>query len=130
MQYLCIGFFNQDKMDALPQDEIDAIMQECQPPLEKLLNSGSLLVDAGVEKEVKILQRVDGKIQIFENLFAEHKRVLGSFFKRSITRITDEIHIASMHPTVQVAIGEQLGWEIEIRPIHSFEMKESKKPAG
>lgn len=130
MQYLCMGFFNQDKMDALPQDEIDAIMQECQPPLEKLRNSGSLLVDAGVEKEVKILQRVDGKIQIFENLFAEHKRVLGSVFIIEASNIEEAIHIASMHPTVQVAIGEQLGWEIEIRPIHSFEMKESKKPAG
>jgi hypothetical protein len=124
MKYQCMGFFDQEKMDALPKDEIDAIMQECQPHLDKLYKSGHLLMDAGVDKEVKSLQRVDGKIQVFDNRFAEPKRILGSVFIIEAHDMEEAIQVATMHPTVQVTEGELLGWEIEIRPIHSFEMKE------
>lgn len=121
MKYQCMGYFNQEKMDALPKEEIDAIMQECQPHLEKLYKSGHVLMDAGVEKRVKNLQRVDGKIQVFDNRFAEPKRILGSVFIIEARDMEEAIQVASQHPTVQVEKGEELGWEIEIRSIHSFE---------
>ncbi|WKA52684.1 hypothetical protein QWY22_09050 [Planococcus liqunii] len=36
----------------------------------------------------------------------------------------EAIRVASLHPTVQAGLAEQLGWEIEIRAIDSFDMKE------
>ncbi|WP_033543387.1 YciI family protein [Planococcus sp. CAU13] len=124
MKYQCLGYFNQEKMDALPKEEIDAIMLKCRHHLEELHRSGHMLMDAGVAQEVKTLQRVNGKIQIDDSRLADSKKMLGSSFIIEARDMEEAIQIASMHPTVQVSDGEQLGWEIEIRPIDYFEMRE------
>lgn len=123
MKYQCLGFFDKEKMDALPKEEIDAIMLECQPHLDELYKSGHVLMDLGVAQEVKSLKRIDGKVQIDARPKAEPERVLGSVFVIEAGDMEEAIKVASLHPTVQVSGGEQLGWEMEIRPVHSFEMR-------
>lgn len=124
MKYLGLGYFNKEKMDALPKEKIDAIMLECQAHLKELYKSGQVLVDAGVAKEVKSLQRVDGKIEVRNGHLTQLEKMIGSAFILEARNIEEAIQIASLHPTVQVSHGEQLGWEIEIRAIDSFDMKE------
>ena len=124
MKYQCMGFFDKEKMDALPKEEIDAIMLECQPHLDELYKSGHLLMDLGVAQEVKSLQRIDGKVQVDASPSAEPTKVLGSVFVIEAQDMEEAIQVASQHPTVQVSSGEQLGWELEIRPVHFFEMKQ------
>lgn len=124
MKYLCLGYFNKEKMDELPKEKIDAIMLECQYHLKELYKSGHVLVDAGVTQEVKSLQRVDGKIEVSNGRLTQLKKLIGSAFILEAQDIEEAIQVASLHPTVQISHGEQLGWEIEIRPIDSFEMKE------
>ena len=124
MKYQCMGFFDKEKMDALPKEEIDAIMLECQPHLDELYKSGQVLMDLGVSQEVKSLQRIDGKVQIDANPSTVSAKVLGSVFVIEAENMEEAIKVASQHPTVQVSSGEQLGWELEIRPVHFFEMKQ------
>ena len=124
MKYQCMGFFDKEKMDALPKEEIEAIMLECQPYLDELYKSGHMLIDLGVAQEVKSLKRIDGKVEIDANSKAEPARVLGSVFVLEAQDMEEAIQVASQHPTVQVSSGEQLGWELEIRPVHFFEMKQ------
>ncbi|MGI2329379.1 YciI family protein [Planococcus sp. YIM B11945] len=126
MKYLCLGYFNKEKMDTLPKEEIGEIMRECQLPLEELLKSGHVLVEAGVAQEVKSLQRVEGKIQVSNSHshLTQLEKMIGSAFILEARNIEEAIQVASLHPTVQVARGGQLGWEIEIRAIDSFYMKE------
>jgi hypothetical protein len=124
MKYLCLGYFDAKKMDALPKPEIDAIMGECQPHLEKLYDSGHLIIDAGLDQEIKSLQRVNGKLKISVGPFVEINEVIGSAFIIDAQDMEEAIRIASLHPTTQVSAGEQLGWGIEIRPIHYFEKRE------
>ena len=123
MKYQCMGFFDKEKMDALPKEEIEAIMLECQPYLDELYKSGHMLIDLGVAQEVKSLKRIGGKVEIDANSKAEPARVLGSVFVLEAQDMEEAIQVASQHPTVQVSSGEQLGWELEIRPVHTFEMK-------
>ena len=123
MKYQCLGFFDKEKMDALPKEEIEAIMLECQPYLDELYKSGHMLMDLGVAQEVKSLKRIDGKVEIDADPKAEPARVLGSVFVIEAQDMDEAIQVASQHPTVQVSSGEQLGWELEIRPVHTFEMK-------
>jgi hypothetical protein len=123
MKYQCMGFFDKEKMDALPKEEVDAIMLECQPHLDELYKSGHVLMDLGIGQEVKSLQRVGGKIQIDDNRSGEPAKVLGSVFVIEAQDMEEAIRVASQHPTVQVSSGEQLGWELEIRPVHTFEIK-------
>ena len=124
MRYQCLGYFNQEKMDALPKEEVEAIMMECQPYLEELYKSGHVLVGGDVEQEVKSLQRVDGKIQVDNVRLGKTKKMIGSAFIIEAQDMEEAIRVASQHPTVQVSKGEQLGWEIEIRPIQYFEKRE------
>ena len=124
MKYLCLGYFDAKKMDALPKPEIDAIMCECQPHLERLYDSGHLIIDAGLDQEITSLQRVNGKLKITVGPFVEISEVIGSAFIIDAQDMEEAIRIASLHPTTQMSAGEQLGWGIEIRPIHYFEKRE------
>ncbi|WP_341202465.1 YciI family protein [Planomicrobium okeanokoites] len=124
MKYLCLGYLNKEKMDVLQKDEVDDIMLECQPHLKELYNSGHVLVDTGVGEEVKSLRRVDGEIEVGTGQLTQLEKIIGSAFILEAENIEKAVQIASLHPTVQVSRGEQLGWEIEIRAIDSFDLKE------
>lgn len=124
MKYLCLGYFNKEKMDALPKENIDAIMQECQVHLNELHKTGKMLVDAGVAQDMKVLRRVDGEVQVDNGRLTQLKKMIGSAFILEARDIDEAIKMASLHPTVRVSDGEQLGWEIEIRAIESFDLKE------
>jgi len=126
MKYLCLGYFDPEKMNAGPKAETDAAMRECQPHLEEFYRSGHLLVDVGLVLESKCLRRVDGKVRITDGPFIETKGTIGSAFLIEAQDMEEAIRVASLHPTTQVSAGEQFGWGIEIRPVHYFEMSEPK----
>lgn len=123
MEYLGLGYFDKKKMDALPKEKVEAIMQKCQVHLEEFYKSGQVMADVGVAQEAKSLQRVDGNIQVGESQLTQLKKMIGSAFIIEAQNIEEAIEIASLHPTVQVTEGEQLAWEIEIQAIDSFYKK-------
>lgn len=120
MKFLCMGYFNSEKMDARPSAEIEAVMDECQPHTEKFYETGKVLLDAGLESEIKNLRRVDGKVMVTDGPFTETKELIGSIFIFEAEDMDEAIHLASIHPTTQLNIGEEFGWRIEIRPVHFF----------
>ncbi|MBS4201358.1 hypothetical protein KHA93_17120 [Bacillus sp. FJAT-49732] len=124
MIFLCMGYFNAEKMDARPKNEIDAVMEECQPHLKEFYNSGKVMLDAGLEKETKCLQRVNGKVRVMDGPFTETKELIGSVFLIEAEDMEEAIQIALLHPTTQVSSGEEFGWRIEIRPVHYFKKNE------
>ena len=124
MKFLCFGYFNQEKMDAYSKEEIESILSECQPHLQEFYNSGQVMMDVGVDKVVRCLQRVNGTVMAMDSAFVEKNEMIGSVFVIEANDIEEAISIASLHPTTQVDVGEKLGWRIEIRPIHYFERKE------
>ncbi|WLR56718.1 YciI family protein [Mesobacillus subterraneus] len=126
MKYLCIGYFNQEKMESLPQAEIETLMSQCQPHLENLYSSGQVIMDVGTDSEVKSLQRVGGSVQVINSPFTTTKEVVGSVFIIEADAIEEAIRIASSHPTTKIEVGEHLGWRIDIRPIHYFKMFDQK----
>lgn len=126
-QYLCLGYFHKEKMGALPNEEIDALMQQCQPHMETIRRSGRVIVDAGLETEGKYLRRVNGAVVVTDGPFIETKEVVGGAFLIEAENMDEAVAIASLHPTTQMAAGEEYGWRLEIRPIHSFAMREPKE---
>ncbi|WP_145019098.1 YciI family protein [Paenibacillus sp. Y412MC10] len=124
MKFLCLGYLESDKMDARPKDEIDAIMNECPPHLENFYKSGQVIIDAGLASETKCLRRANGKVKVMDGPFIETTEMIGSAFLIEARDMEEAIWIASLHPTVQVASGEQFGWGIEIRPINYFESRD------
>jgi Uncharacterized protein conserved in bacteria len=120
MKFLCLGYLNARKMDALPKEEMDAVMSQCPPHLEKFYQSGRVIMDAGLAKEAASLRQIDGKVKVLDGPFTETKEMIGSAFIIEAENMEQAVRIAALHPTVQVEAGEALEWGIEIRPIHYF----------
>ncbi|MFD1356861.1 YciI family protein [Fictibacillus halophilus] len=120
MIFLCMGYFNPEKMNARPRAEIEAVMSECQPVVENFYESGKVLIDAGLESETKSLRRVNGKVIVTDGPFTETKELIGSIFIFEAEGMDEAIQLASLHPTTQISRGEEFGWRIEIRPVHYF----------
>lgn len=123
MKFQCLGYFDQQKMDALPKEQLDAIMLECQPHLDELYKSGRVLMDGSVAQEMKRLKRIEGKVQVNDRPIVDVHKMLGSMFIIEAKEMDEAMQVASLHPTVQVSSGEQLGWELEIRPIDVYEVR-------
>lgn len=123
MKFQCLGYFDQQKMDALPKAQLDAIMNECQPHLDELYKSGRVLMDGSVAQEMKRLKRIEGKVQVNDRPIIDVHKMLGSMFVIEAKDMDEAMQVASLHPTVQVSSGEQLGWELEIRPIDVYEVR-------
>lgn len=123
MKFLCMGYFDPEKMNARPKEELDDVMRKCQPHLQEFYESGQVILDAGLGLETKSLRRVNGKVTVLDGPSVETKETIGSAFIIEAEDMQEAIRIASLHPTTQVAAGEQFGWCIEIRPIHYFEQK-------
>lgn len=124
MKFLCFGYLSPEKMNVLPKGEVEAIMNECSPHLQKFYMSGQVMMDVGVEAEVKSLRRENGNIKVMDNALVDLDERIGSVFLIEANDMEEAIRIASLHPTTQLDAGEELGWRIEIRPIHYFEKSE------
>jgi hypothetical protein len=124
MKFLCIGYLRPEKMDERSKDEIEAIMSECGPHLHKFYKTGKVLMDVGVERVVKSLRRENGEVKVMDNPLVQTNEMIGSVFLIEANDIEEAISIASLHPTAQLNVGEELGWRIEIRPVHYFEKSE------
>ncbi|EFV75294.1 hypothetical protein HMPREF1013_04424 [Bacillus sp. 2_A_57_CT2] len=92
--------------------------------LKELYKSGQVIMDVGVDLEVKCLKRMNGKVEVTEGPFDKTNEMIGSVFIIEALDIKDAIRVVSLHPTTQLDAGEQFNWRIEIRPIHYFEKRE------
>ncbi len=126
MKYLCLGYFDPQKMDALSQQQVQAIMAECRPHLHALYETNQVVADIGVALESKTLCRVNGQLVITDTPAPQSGGMIGAAFLIEADNIADATRLASLHPTTQVAAGETLGWRIEIRPVHHFYTPDAK----
>jgi len=126
MKFICLGYLDREKMKNLSQSEIDVIMQECRPYSEKLYNTGQVIVDTGLEAVSKSIRLMNGKLTITDGPFIETKEIIGGAFLIEAKDMNEAVQIASLHPAVQMAAGEQFGWGIEVRPLHTFESPKPK----
>jgi uncharacterized protein (TIGR02246 family) len=120
MKFLCLGYFEPAKMDALSKAEADAVMGQCWPLMEGVYATGQVRVDAGLEMGSKVLRRANRKLKVTDGPFVETKEMIGSAILIEARDMEDAIRVASLHPCLLVEASEGLGWGIEIRPIHYF----------
>ena len=121
MKFLCLGYFDPVKMDARPLAEIDAVMHACRPHMDRLHQSGHVIVDVGLALQPWSLRRIGGRVVAEESPAAPTGEMIGSAFLIEAQDMDEAIRVASMHPTTQMDAGEQFGWRIEIHPVHHFE---------
>ena len=118
MRYLCLAYGDKSKMQALPRDELVAIVNKCKPYDDELNKTKGLILHEGLSWDVTTVKPRNGKVSVTDGPFVEVKEQAGGVFLIEAKDLNDAIRIASLHPAAH--LGEELGWGIEIRPIEAF----------
>jgi len=123
MMFLCIGYFNAGAMDALPEPELNRVMDECGPVLESFYDRKELVLDIGLGLETFEVQRASGRIVVNDSYTRESPERIGNVFLVEADTIEDAAMLAVRHPAVQVERGEALGWRMEVRRVRQMEKR-------
>ena len=120
MKYLCLAYYEPQKMGAMPPDELKAMVSQCPPRDAQLKASGQLRVSASLQgPEAAISLRPAGaQPRVTDGPFAESKEMVGGFFIIEAADREEAIRIASLHPAA--TLGQQAGWGIELHPIGMY----------
>jgi hypothetical protein len=123
MKFLCLGYYDERKFDAMPKDVVAELVRNCRAHDEALHQSGRLIAVAslGPLDATKSVRPKQGKAWVTDGPFAETKEQIGSFFIIEARDLDEATEIASLHPAAH--LGEHVGWGIEVRPIDHFEQQ-------
>lgn len=118
MKYLCLGYGDRAKMNALPKEEMKKILRKCVPLVAELNKFKGMIIHEAISWDVTTLRSFKVKLTVTDGPFAETKEQIGSFFVFEAHDMAEAIRVASLHPSA--SMGEDLGWRIEIRQVGEF----------
>ena len=120
MKFLCFGYYNEQKFDAMPKAEVTALVEKCRTHDEALRNSGHLLMVASLAptRTATSVRPRNGVPTVTDGPYAETKEQIGAFFIIEAANLDEATRVASLHPAAH--LGEQAGWGVEVRPIDYF----------
>jgi hypothetical protein len=118
MKYLCLGYGNKAKMDALPKEKLTELLRQCVPHVDELNAYKGMLMHTSVSWDFKTLRSSGGKVVVSDGPFAETKEQIGSFFVFEARDMEEAIRVASLHPSARMA--NELGWRVELRAFGEF----------
>jgi hypothetical protein len=112
MKYLCLVYADEARLNAMPQHEVDALIDETTATNEELQASGHLLLAEALEQvEVAVTVRVrDGRLSATAGPFAETVEQLGGFLLIQARDLNEAIQIAGRIPSARPG-------SIEVRPV-------------
>jgi hypothetical protein len=112
MQYMCLVYQDEKKLDALSQDEMDAVVGACIGWVDQLEKSGHHIFSAGLQcvRTATTVRHRDGKVSQTDGPFAETKEFLGGFTLINARDKKEAIHLASTFPAAHLG-------SMEVRPV-------------
>lgn len=112
MQYMCLVYQEEKKLDALSQDELDAVVGACIGWVEELEKSGHHIFSAGLQsvRTATTVRHQNGKLSLTDGPFAETKEFLGGFTLIKARDLNEAIHLASKFPAARLG-------SMEVRPV-------------
>ncbi len=111
MKYVCLGFIDEKKFAALPEDEVKRMMEECFDYDDELRRGGHFIGGEalGWSGNAVTLRMKNGKVDVTDGPFAETKETLGGILLLEARDLNHAIALMSKHPGVKVG-------PFEIRP--------------
>ncbi len=108
MKYLCMIYQREAEIDALPQEEYDAIMSEVFEYRDELRRSGHYVTSSPLEStETAVTVRVrNGNVNVTDGPFAETREQLGGFYLIEARDLNEAIRLASKMPPARFATIE------------------------
>jgi hypothetical protein len=112
VRFICLGYLDESKWDALPEAEQNAMMQEFFNYDDVLRESGRFVGGESLQSALSAvtLRYRSGKVIVTDGPFAETKEQLGGIFVLETRDRNEAIELMSQHP------GLRLGGPFEIRP--------------
>ena len=112
MQFLCLAYEEEEKLNALSQTEWLELRRETLDYVDELKNNGRLvsaypLRSATTASTVRIR---DGELSVTDGPFAETREQIGGFFLIEAEDLDEAVQIASRWPSARIG-------SIEVRPI-------------
>ncbi|HYI08541.1 MAG TPA: YciI family protein [Thermoanaerobaculia bacterium] len=118
MKYLCLAYGDQEKTEAMPKSEWNALIEEIGAYDQELKQTGKLVSGTSLGWAATTLQMRNGKLSITDGPFAATKEVVGGLVVIEARDLNEAIQVASLHPAART--GENIGWAVEVRPIEEF----------
>ena len=112
MKYLCLGYFDEDAWNTLPENEQESFIEKCFAYDDVLHKGGHFVGGTALQSATAAttLRLRDGKVSITDGPFAETKEQLGGVLVLEADDLDHAIELMSKHPGL--AAGPN-----EIRPI-------------
>jgi hypothetical protein len=123
MKFLCIVFCDESKLNALPQQESQALDDESLNYDDVLRRGGHLIAANALQRshKAKTLRKQKGKVAVTDGPFAETKEQIGGFLLIEAKDMSEAVELASKIPPVRLG-------GIEVRPIQ--ELRHSSAQPG
>ncbi|MEX1057926.1 MAG: YciI family protein [Natronospirillum sp.] len=112
MKYLALVYYNEGIMQAMSQDEWDALNRECIACVEDMSGSGHFVDGAplhGTETATTLRVR-DGQAMVTDGPFAETKEQLAGFYMLEARDINEALRLAEKIPPARYG-------SVEVRPV-------------
>jgi hypothetical protein len=112
MQYLCLVYADEARVNGMTQSEIDALIDETMANNEELAASGRLILARALEQvDAAMTVRVrDGRLSVTDGPFAETNEQLGGFVLVEARDLNEALQIAGRIPSARLG-------SVEVRPV-------------
>jgi hypothetical protein len=111
MKYICLGYYNEKRWETLPENERNALIDECFAYDDTLRKGGHFAGGEALQtaRNATTLRWKNGKVSITDGPYAETKEQLGGILVLEATDLNHAIQLMSKHPGVKAG-------PFEIRP--------------
>jgi hypothetical protein len=109
MKYICLGYFDEKKWEAMSQSEQNAFLDECFGYDDELRKNGHWVAAGEALQSARnavTLRWKNGKVSVTDGPYAETKEQLGGFGVFEATDLNHAIQLMSKHPAVKSGITE------------------------
>jgi hypothetical protein len=122
MKYLCMVILDEKRMDALPEGELQSLIDESLDYDDTLRKGGHFLAAQALESvSAATMVRVrNGKVSITDGPFTETNEQIGGFILIEARDLNEAIQLASQIP------GGRLGG-VEVRPVKELVRSNARK---
>lgn len=112
MKYICLGYMEEKKWDAMSPSERNAFVTECLAYDEVLRKNGHMIGGEALQsvRTAATLRFQNGRVSVTDGPFAETKEQLGGILVLEARDLNHAIQLMSKHP------GVRLGGCFEVRP--------------
>src|SRR4051794_1476244 len=111
MKFVCLGFIDETKFAAVPEETAQKLMEECFAYDDELRRGGHFLGGEALDSArlAATLRMKDGNVLVTDGPFAETKETLGGILLLEARDLNHAIALMSKHPGVKIG-------PFEIRP--------------